>query len=196
MYSILHALFSISRYAYTCVPVDNYLRELRRHIGKEWKALARALGLSTTDIDAIEHENLLNLKEQIHQLTVVWRRRQGDDASVAKVVRALHEAELHNVARTTEQNLALRSKRLARLSGDTSPPSLLGHSASSDSDADSDTAHPVQFEVNDAVMVPRSNAAPWYGVVKYIGNPLGTGKLMAGLELVSVSNCNSVLLSP
>ena len=42
-----------------------------------------------------------------------------------------------------------------------------------------------KFEVDDCIKVERANAAPWYGVVKWLGElPEIPGKLVAGIEMV------------
>ena len=156
--------------------VKEYLHELRMHIGIEWKTLARELGFSTTDRDAIQHDYMLSLKEQIYQFTHKWEMMEGDDASIEKLRAGLQRADLLEVLLTVEQNHKLRSdmrdKRLQRLGS---------------SGSDATTPSPTWLlEVGDAVIVKRVDAAPWYGVIKYLGDLSGTGKMIAGMDLVSI----------
>ena len=221
-------------------PVKEYLLELHKHIGNEWKILARELGFTTTDRDAIQHDNMLSLKEQIYQFTHKWEMMEGDDASIEKLRAGLQRADLLEVLLTVERNLKQRSdmrdKRLQRLgssgsdattpssttSGDASaslnpvsrktslPPLPIQESADVDTDSPLKNKQPDNsrvesdctavdspadrhdiadspLEVEDAVMVKRVDAAPWYGVIKYLGDLNGTGKMIAGMDLVSAN---------
>ena len=225
-------------------PVKEYLLELHKHIGNEWKILARELGFTTTDRDTIQHDNMLSLKEQIYQFTHKWEMMEGDDASIEKLRAGLQRADLLEVLSTVERNLKQRSnmrdKRLQRLgssgsdattpssttsgSGDVSaspfsfnpvsrktslPPLPIQESADVDTDsplknkqpdnsraesdctavdspADRHDTADSPLEVGDAVTVKRRDAAPWYGVIKYLGDLSGTGKMIAGMDLVSI----------
>ena len=55
-----------------------------------------------------------------------------------------------------------------------------------DSPADRHDTADSPLEVGDAVMVKRPDAAPWYGVIKYLDDLNGTGKMIAGMDLVSI----------
>jgi hypothetical protein len=63
-------------------------------IGWEWKQLARTLKFGPTDIQAIEYDNRLSLKEQIHQLFVQWEKAQGRNATSKALLEGLVEANL------------------------------------------------------------------------------------------------------
>ena len=71
-----------------------FIRELSDHIGEDWKALARSLGLKKTDIDAISHDNQGSLKEQIYQFFEKWKQRNGRNATVQQLVDGLRKAKL------------------------------------------------------------------------------------------------------
>ena len=74
--------------------VDAFIKELSKHIGIDWKALARELGLSKTDIDAIEYDNRLSMEDQIFGFFYKWKQREGKDASVQKLIDGLKAANL------------------------------------------------------------------------------------------------------
>ena len=76
------------------VDLKAFIKELSEHIGIDWKALARELGLSKTDIDAIEHDNPLSMKDQIFEFFYKWRQREGRDASIQKLIDGLKAANL------------------------------------------------------------------------------------------------------
>ena len=250
LYGVVHRLsvMHVTLLFLALSPVDEYLRELRNHIGKQWKALARELGFYPTDIDAIEHDNPLQLKEQIHKFIVKWKNREGRNASTEKLRCGLIEADLYGVQRSIEEKMHMCDRRLQRLgssginattpspttSGDafslsfsfntaavsrqpSLPPLPIQESADVDTDSplknkqpnnsqagsdctsadfptDQHDAADSPLEVGDAVMVRRVDAAPWYGVIKYLGDLSGTGKMIAGLDLVSLMTMYSNVL--
>ena len=76
------------------VDIDAFIKELSKHIGGDWKALARELGLSKTDTDAIEYDNPLSMKDQIFEFFYKWKQREGKDASVQKLIDGLKAEKL------------------------------------------------------------------------------------------------------
>ena len=76
------------------VYLDAFIKELSEHIGIDWKALARELELSKTDIDAIEYDNHLSMKDQIFEFFHKWEQREGKDVSVQKLIDGLKAAKL------------------------------------------------------------------------------------------------------
>ncbi|KAM5224828.1 tumor necrosis factor receptor superfamily member 1A-like isoform 2-T2 [Hipposideros larvatus] len=60
-----------------------------------WKMLMRFVGLEDNDIEICEHENPGNLMEQHHKMLLSWRNKLGREASVFKLMAALHQMELH-----------------------------------------------------------------------------------------------------
>ena len=75
------------------VDLDAFIKKLSEHIGGDWKALARELGLPKTDIDAIEYDNRF-MKDQIFEFFYKWKQREGKDASVQKLIDALKGEKL------------------------------------------------------------------------------------------------------
>ena len=67
----------------------SFIKELSEHIGEDWKALARELGLSRTDIHAIAHDNRSSLSEQIYEFFHKWQQQEGKNASIQKLVSGL-----------------------------------------------------------------------------------------------------------
>lgn len=86
--------------------LDRVIKELSKHIGRDWKRLARELGFLRTDIDAIEVKDRGDLREQIHGLFEGWKMREGRNASVEKLVTALRNAELQAVLDEMEDILS------------------------------------------------------------------------------------------
>nr|XP_019611244.1 PREDICTED: tumor necrosis factor receptor superfamily member 10B-like isoform X2 [Rhinolophus sinicus] len=62
---------------------------------RNWKMLMRFVGLEDNDIEICEHENAGNLVEQHHKMLVRWRNKLGREASVFKLLAALHTMGLH-----------------------------------------------------------------------------------------------------
>ena len=75
------------------IDLEAFIKELSEHIGQDWKALARELGLSKTDIDAIEYDNRY-MKDQIFEFFYKWKQREGKDVSVQKLIDGLKAAKL------------------------------------------------------------------------------------------------------
>ena len=74
--------------------LEAFIKKLSEHIGRDWKALARELGLSKTDIDAIEYDNRLSMKDQIFEFFYKLKQREGKDVSVQKLIDGLKAAKL------------------------------------------------------------------------------------------------------
>ena len=70
------------------------LRKLAAEVGKDWKMLARHLGLSEPDIEQIQHANMGDLHEASYKAIVHWQKNQGPKATVASLRRALTEMKL------------------------------------------------------------------------------------------------------
>jgi hypothetical protein len=85
--------------------LDEFIGEISKHIGLEWKFLARSLGFEQTDVDAIEYRDRGNLKEQIFQMFHEWKKMEGSEATTARLLAAMKEAELKELMKT------LREKR-------------------------------------------------------------------------------------
>jgi len=65
--------------------------------------LARNLGLLKTDIEAIEYDHHLSLKEQIFQFFYKWKQYNGEDATVESLIEGLKAAELNEVLKTMQK---------------------------------------------------------------------------------------------
>ena len=74
--------------------LDKFIKVLSEHIGEDWKALARALGLSRTDIHATEYDNNLSLKDQISEFFYMWKQQEGKNASIPKLVNGMKAEKL------------------------------------------------------------------------------------------------------
>ena len=79
--------------------LETFIKALSEHIGTDWKALARALGLSRTDIAAIVYENRFSLKDQIYEFFYKWKQQEGKDASIQKLVNGLIAEKLEEPLR-------------------------------------------------------------------------------------------------
>ena len=96
---------SSDKFLHTCylfffiteIELNDFITELSRHIGKDYKKLARALGIDKTDIEAIEYREPRDLKEQIYEFFEHWKQKKGRKASVGKLMKGLEKAELSEV---------------------------------------------------------------------------------------------------
>lgn len=58
------------------------------NILRDWKTLARQLGVTESDITAITHDNP-QLKEQCHQMLIKWRQIHGGSGATDVLIEAL-----------------------------------------------------------------------------------------------------------
>ena len=65
---------------------------------KQWKFLARALPLKDTVVTAIEYDNKEGVRERCHQSLLTWQQKKGPDATIRKLLRALTQEGLRDVA--------------------------------------------------------------------------------------------------
>jgi hypothetical protein len=79
------------------IQLAQVIRELKDHIGINWKAVARELEFTTTDVDAIVCRDEHDLKEQIHRFFEQWKMREGSGASVQKLIEAVRAAGLRTI---------------------------------------------------------------------------------------------------
>lgn len=71
-----------------CVSKE-YLLELKRKVGKEWKDVGRCLGMSDAELDHIEEDNSKNVEEAIYQMLLCWKKKNGANATYAYLKDAL-----------------------------------------------------------------------------------------------------------
>ncbi|XP_042814145.1 tumor necrosis factor receptor superfamily member 1A-like [Panthera tigris] len=74
-------------------------------MGNDWKMFMRLIGLDETDIDSCECENPGNLMEQRHRMLFTWRKKLGKEASVFKLLAALHKLGLQMYLQNIINNL-------------------------------------------------------------------------------------------
>ena len=85
------------------IDLDSFTTEISKHIGQTWKFLARELGFSQTDIDAIEYKDRRNLREQIYQMFYEWKKREGQNDTADGLLSAIKEAELEELLKTLRE---------------------------------------------------------------------------------------------
>ncbi len=86
------------------LPVDQAIKVVSDHIGSRWKELARKLKFTRTTIDAVQHNNLLNLLEQIHDFFHRWKQRDGREATLEELVEGLKATKLQDCLSELESN--------------------------------------------------------------------------------------------
>ncbi len=77
-------------------PVDQAIEVVSDHIGISWKQLARELNMTETVIDAVQHNNYLDLLEQIHDFFHRWKQQEGQETTLEKLVEGLKAAKLQD----------------------------------------------------------------------------------------------------
>ncbi|XP_058545985.1 uncharacterized protein LOC131488315 isoform X2 [Neofelis nebulosa] len=78
---------------------------VKSSMGNDWKMFMRLIGLDETDIDSCECENPGNLMEQRHKMLFTWRKKLGKEASVFKLLAALHKLGLQMYLQNIINNL-------------------------------------------------------------------------------------------
>ena len=74
--------------------ISDFIKELSKYIGRDWKALARSIGLTKTDIEAISHDYHSSLEEQIYQFFEKWKQQNGHNATIQQLKDGLRNANL------------------------------------------------------------------------------------------------------
>ena len=72
-------------------------------MGKNWKSLARYLGISDTDIDAITTKHSRELKEQCREALIMWKCSQQEKATRKALISALEQCKLRRIAQMLEK---------------------------------------------------------------------------------------------
>lgn len=85
------------------IDLEEFIAEISKHIGYEWKFLARSLGFEQTDIDATEYKDMGNLREQIFQMFHEWKKREGDGATTARLLEGIKDAELKELLKALRE---------------------------------------------------------------------------------------------
>lgn len=70
---------------------EEHLDVLRDNIGNKWKRYARRLGLTTVEIETIDHDYCRDgLPEIVHQMLERWKMKEGSiGCTVGKLCQAL-----------------------------------------------------------------------------------------------------------
>lgn len=92
------------------VDLKMVIASISKHIGQDWKSLGRAFRFTKTDIDAIQLNDVCNLKEQIAQLFIKWEMQEGLAATPQALVDALIENQLNQVIQALKQEGLLQRK--------------------------------------------------------------------------------------
>ena len=79
------------------------------NVGKDWRRLARHLGVSDVKIEAIEEKYPRNLAEQVRELLRVWKNSTRENAAVSCLVGALRGCQLNVVADLIEEDQRARA---------------------------------------------------------------------------------------
>ncbi|NXR47752.1 FADD protein, partial [Hippolais icterina] len=72
-------------------------------VGKEWKRLARELGMPEVKLDRVEAAYPFDLGERVFQALREWQKWKGKDAKVADLTKALRGCNLTYVAEKVEE---------------------------------------------------------------------------------------------
>ena len=81
---------------------DDTIFFIGQHIGR-WKSLGRCLGFTEGQMENIEEDYFKNQEEQGIQMLHKWVRREGANATLAKLVAAAQKAQKGDVAHLIRQ---------------------------------------------------------------------------------------------
>ncbi|NP_001171935.1 protein FADD [Saccoglossus kowalevskii] len=82
--------------------LDEIFYFLHDNLGRDWRQLARRLYLQETDIDAIAHDHMRDLKEQSLQALKKWKINCGNQATKKALIDALRRCRLNYIADQVE----------------------------------------------------------------------------------------------
>ncbi|XP_064636915.1 FAS-associated death domain protein-like [Lineus longissimus] len=71
---------------------------LKEQLGRKWRELARAQGLSQVDIHSIEDANPRDLKEQSYQALLLWQKKQKTNATIPNLEKDLRKRQFNQMA--------------------------------------------------------------------------------------------------
>ena len=87
------------------IPTDKQLAKVSKGIGKEYQELALELGLSQSRIDQIRGSCPLNVRDQISQLLIEWRKQRGHQATFRELEKAMKSVGVDAAVALREINL-------------------------------------------------------------------------------------------
>lgn len=99
------SLSSVSHTAVSLLDLQVAFDIVCDNVGRDWKRLARLLKLSEVKIDGIEERYPRSLSEQVRETLRVWKIAERENATVAKLVKALRMCQLNLVADLVEEAL-------------------------------------------------------------------------------------------
>ncbi|TRY90598.1 hypothetical protein DNTS_034644 [Danionella cerebrum] len=76
------------------VPSTQHLNQLSARLGPEWKCLLLDLGLSYSDVYRCSAEHPLSVQSQVLAGLVIWRQRNGREATVRRLLQSLQAADV------------------------------------------------------------------------------------------------------
>ena len=82
------------------VPTEKEILSLSKGIVGEWKFISRQLGFCKGHIAEIAENAKGDVREQAHQMLMKWKERNGNEASVKELCKALEKEDLKETAQT------------------------------------------------------------------------------------------------
>lgn len=72
------------------------------NVGRDWRQLARRLGLSEVDIECITENHMRNLREQSRQALWMWKTNNRQNATRVALIHALRKCRMNYIADIVE----------------------------------------------------------------------------------------------
>ena len=100
----LLCIYAFSFYDYISLGLTREIKFLTEHLGRQWKDLARSLGLTENDLECIADENPTNLREKIRQSLLLWQKRYQEKATKTALVCALYDSNLVELSEMIQED--------------------------------------------------------------------------------------------
>ncbi|XP_046543391.1 uncharacterized protein LOC124253631 [Haliotis rubra] len=84
---------------------NSVLLAVAKELGNDWKQVALALGLQSSDIDDVEYRHSRELREQAWHALILWKKRNSRNATIVSLKKALRDCGLALTADSIDESI-------------------------------------------------------------------------------------------